>query len=96
VCSRNIAPWFRQAAVLAGLLTVLIIFFFLNSGRSTVTIDLAFPSVINNLIIMRALGSHSAQRAHPDLFLAGDRVVDRLARRRAALIGGRECGSGRS
>ena len=43
--------------VLGGLLTVLIVFFFLNSWRSTVITGLALPvSVISAFIIMRVLG----------------------------------------
>ncbi len=43
--------------VLGGLLTVLIVFLFLNSWRSTVITGLALPvSVISTFIIMRALG----------------------------------------
>jgi HAE1 family hydrophobic/amphiphilic exporter-1 len=43
--------------VLGGILTVLIVFFFLNSWRSTVITGLALPvSVISTFIIMRALG----------------------------------------
>jgi HAE1 family hydrophobic/amphiphilic exporter-1 len=43
--------------VLGGVLTVLIVFFFLNSWRSTVITGLALPvSVISTFIIMRAMG----------------------------------------
>jgi HAE1 family hydrophobic/amphiphilic exporter-1 len=43
--------------VLGGILTVLIVFFFLNSWRSTVITGLALPvSVISTFIIMNALG----------------------------------------
>jgi HAE1 family hydrophobic/amphiphilic exporter-1 len=43
--------------VLGGVLTVLIVFFFLNSWRSTVITGLALPiSVISTFIVMRALG----------------------------------------
>jgi HAE1 family hydrophobic/amphiphilic exporter-1 len=43
--------------VLGGLLTVLIVFLFLNSWRSTVITGLALPvSVISTFIVMRALG----------------------------------------
>jgi HAE1 family hydrophobic/amphiphilic exporter-1 len=47
----------QTTLVLGGLLTVLIVFLFLNSWRSTVITGLALPvSVISTFIIMRALG----------------------------------------
>jgi HAE1 family hydrophobic/amphiphilic exporter-1 len=47
----------QMTLVLGGIFTVLIVFFFLNSWRSTVITGLALPvSVISTFIIMRALG----------------------------------------
>jgi HAE1 family hydrophobic/amphiphilic exporter-1 len=47
----------QATLVLGGFLTVMIVFFFLNSWRSTVITGLALPvSVISTFIIMRALG----------------------------------------
>jgi HAE1 family hydrophobic/amphiphilic exporter-1 len=47
----------RTTLLLGGLLTVLIVFLFLNSWRSTVITGLALPvSVISTFIVMRALG----------------------------------------
>ncbi len=47
----------RTTLVIGGLLTVFIVFLFLNSWRSTVITGLALPvSVISTFIIMRALG----------------------------------------
>jgi hydrophobic/amphiphilic exporter-1 (mainly G- bacteria), HAE1 family len=47
----------KTTLVIGGLLTVLIVFLFLNSWRSTVITGLALPvSVISTFIVMRALG----------------------------------------
>ncbi len=47
----------KVTLVIGGLLTVLIVFFFLNSWRSTVITGLALPvSVISTFIVMRMLG----------------------------------------
>jgi HAE1 family hydrophobic/amphiphilic exporter-1 len=54
---RNSVEDVQTTLVLGGLLTVFIVFLFLNSWRSTVITGLALPvSVISTFIIMRALG----------------------------------------